>query len=327
MDIQNNRLEISEKSVPKLLLNGKSIPCIALGTGVVKRFYRNKRLYIKDTVIAILRSFKHRKIVRFLKNDITIQKTLKTAIEEGYRLFDTGRLYGHSEKYIGNAISTYDRSQFYIITKVSDVDLLRYKDAPSVHDNLSLSLKFLNTDYVDAYLLHFPSENWKQMYKDIELEYKMGRAKTIGICNFDADELKELLQFCEVKPAICQIELHPLNTKRELRKICAENGIVIMAHTPTAGMSKKVVDSDIITSLVSKYHKSAAQIIYRWHYQNSVIPIVASTSYSHLKENLDIFDFSLTDDEMTNIESLNEDYSFDKNNNKCNDHPDFIYNL
>ncbi len=309
------------------LYNGVDIPCVAFGTGVVKRFYRNKYLYAKDVSMALLRSAKHGKMVRFLKNDLTIQRTLDNAIRCGYRMFDSGRLYGHSEKYIGEAVGKYSREDFFLVTKVSDIDLQRYPDAATVHDNLSLSLKFLKTDHVDAYLLHFPSGDWEAMYRDIEEEYKQGRVRSIGICNFDADELRHLLDICRIKPMICQIELHPLNTKPELRKLCQENGIRIMAHTPTAHMIKEVTDSEIMVSLVRKYNKSAAQILYRWHHQNSAIPIVSSTSEQHLKENLDILDFSLTEEEMAAIEAFDRGHSFDKNNNKINDQPAFIYNL
>ncbi len=323
----SKQTECQLKMEEVILCNGIRMPCIAFGTGVVKRFYRNKAMYIKDTMVALLRSVKHRKMVRFLKNDMTIQKTLDTAIQCGYRMFDSGRLYGHSEKFIGEAVGKYNREDFFIITKVSDVDLIRYPNAATVHDNLSISLKFLNTDYADAYLLHFPSGDWVSMYKEIEKEYKAGKVRALGVCNFDADEMESLLEICEIKPMICQVELHPLNTKRELRKLCSDNGIVVMSHTPTAHMSNRVTESEIMTGLTKKYDKSAAQIIYRWHYQNSVIPIVSSISEEHLQENLDIFDFSLMDDEMERLEELNTNYSFDKNNNKTNDCPGFVYNL
>ncbi len=309
------------------LYNGVDIPCIAFGTGVVKRFYRNKLLYSQDVAMALLKSAKHGKMVRFLKNDLTLRKTLDRSIQCGYRMFDSARLYGHSEKYIGEVVSKYPRKDFFLITKVSDVDLQRYSHIATVRDNLSLSLKYLRTNYIDAYLLHFPAGDWKSMYSDIENEYKVGRVHSIGICNFDTDELRTLLDICEIKPMICQVEIHPLNTKEELRKLCHENGIILMAHTPTAHMVKEVTDSEIIAHLVKKYNKSAAQVLYRWHFQNSVIPIISSVSKEHLKENLDIFDFSLMDDEMKAIEALNRGHSFDKNNNKMNDHPDFIYNL
>ena len=310
-----------------ILTNQEKIPCIAFGTGVIKRYYRNKKMYFKDTLKDVMRSIKHLKISRRLKNDMTINNTLNRAIENGYRLFDTGRLYGHSEQAIGKAIAKNNRNSFFLVTKVSDDDLRRYSSVTTIHDNLMMSLKFLKTDYVDAYLLHFPSGDWISAYKEIEKEYISGYTKAIGVCNFDVDELKKLMREVKIKPMICQVELNPLNTKKDLVNFCKEQGIVLMAHTPTAHMDSRVINSDIFRQLTRKYKKTAAQIIYRWHYQNSVIPIVSSTSNAHMKENLNIFDFHLTDSEMIEIDGLNCGVSFDKNNNKVNDCPDFIYNL
>lgn len=326
---RNNSVDMSEKkSLNTVILNnGLVIPSVAFGTGVIKRFYRNKTLYYKDTLKAILKTVKHRKMVRFWKNDLTIKKTLDQAVACGFRLFDTGRLYGHSEKYIGDILSRYSRKDFFIVTKVSDVDLTRYPDKNTIHDNLSQSLGFLRTDYVDAYLLHFPSGDWISMYKDIEAEYKAGRTKSIGVCNFDTEELKKLKDIADVKPMICQVEVHPLNTKKELVDFCKENNILVMAHTPTGHMSKEIVESEVFKKLTKKYKKSAAQIIYRWHIQNGIIPIMTSTSKQHLIENYEVFDFELSAEDMKDIDMLDRGLSFDKNNNKVNDCPQFIYNL
>lgn len=309
------------------LYNDVEIPEIAFGTGVIKRYYRNKKLYVKDLIISILVSIKHLKVVRRFKNDYTIKKTIRNAMNCGYKLIDTGRLYGHSEKYIGEVINEKERKNIFIISKVSDVDLKRYDYAPSVEDNLKLSLKFLKTDYLDAYLLHFPQGNWLSMYHDIEIAYKDGIVKSIGVCNFDINELEELIKNSEIKPMICQVEMHPLYTKNELIQYCKKNNIIIMAHTPTGHMNKKIVESPIMKTLIEKYKKNPAQIIYRWHLQKGVIPIISSVSKEHLITNLDIYDFELNDSEIVEIDSLNINYSFDKNNNKMNDKPDFIYNL
>lgn len=310
------------------LANGERIPIIAFGTGVVRRFYRNKPKYYKDIFIALLRSLKHMKMVRFLKNDFTLKETLCEAIEAGYKMFDSGRLYGHSEKYIGEVTSTYNRSDLFLITKVCEDDLKRYPNVNNVHDTLSLSLKFLKTNYVDAYLLHFPCPEMIEIYKEIEKEYKIGRAKVIGVCNFDVDELKTLMEVCEIKPMINQIELNPINTRRDVREFCKENGIWVMAHTPTARSNIKAIgETDIMKILTKKYNKSVAQIIYRWHIQNGVIPIVSTISKEHLHSNLDIFDFCLEDEEMESIEALNQNKTCDRYNNKKSDCADFIYNL
>lgn len=319
--------EIKEKKIILELNNGIIIPAIGLGTGVIKRFYRNKIKYSVDIIKAIIKTIKYRKIVRFLKNDVVIKMILKSGIKYGYRLIDTARLYGHSEKYIGDVTKNFDRKELFIITKVSEDDLIRYPHISTVHDNLSLSLKNLKTDYVDAYLLHFPGPKRVEMYREMENEFRSGRARLIGVCNFDIEELDELIEKCEIKPMINQIELNPLNTRVELREYCKKRGIQIIAHTPTARMDKRISESEILKFLAKKYNKSIFQIIYRWHYQNSVIPLVASTSRKHLKRNLDIFDFTLTDEEMRNIDMMNINYSCDKFNNKKSDCQDFVYNI
>lgn len=309
------------------LMNGIEMPYIAFGTGVIKRFYRNKPMYIKDTLRALLVSLKHRKMVRFFKNDLTIRKTLENAMISGYILFDTGRLYGHSEKYIGEIVNKQNRDNVFIITKVSDVDLTRYPDRKTVHDNLSLSLNYLKTDYVDAYLLHFPSGDWKSMYSDIEKEYESGRTKAIGVCNFDINEMQELISIASINPMICQIEIHPLNSKKDLVSFCHKHGIVVMAHTPTGHMNKEVIEAPEFKAIMDKHKKTAAQIIYRWHHQNGIIPIVSSTSKMHMIGNLEILDFELSEEEMSYIDTLDRGYSLDKNCNKTNDCPNFIYNI
>lgn len=309
------------------LYNDYVIPSVAFGTGVIRRFYRNRGLYFKDSFISILKSIKHRKIDRKLKNDLTIYKTINNAIDVGYIFFDTGRLYGHSEKVIGRVISKKNRDEIFILTKVSDVDLERYSYARTVKENLDISLNNLGTDYVDAYLLHFPQGKWIDMYKEIENEYKKGRTRSIGVCNFDIEELEKLKATAEIMPMICQVEIHPLYTKKELIEYCKRENIVIMAHSPTGHMNKKIINSEIFKLLTDKYKKNSAQIMYRWHIQNGIIPIISTVSVQHMRENLDIFDFELTDLEMQAIDSLNENFSFDKNNNKENDCLEFIYNV
>ena len=189
------------------LYNGVQIPDVAFGTGVIKRFYRNKPLYFKDRTISVLKSVKHMKIDRILKNDITIEKVTEKAITHGYCLLDTGRLYGHSEKIIGKVTCDMCRDDVFIITKVSNVDLARYKEAKTVRENLSISLENLCTNYVDSYLLHFPCGDWINMYHDIEEEYKAGRTRSIGVCNFDIEDFLRLKKEIQIKPMIYAIQI------------------------------------------------------------------------------------------------------------------------
>lgn len=311
----------------KELSNGVRLEDIAFGTGVINRFYRNKRLYFKDCFVSILKSVKHLKPDRRMYNDLFIDRILSNAFDAGFRMYDSGRLYGHSEKKIGKLINKKTRREVVLITKVSDVDLERYEGADSVSANLDISLSNFRTDYVDMLLLHFPHGDWLSMYREIEREYERGRARSIGVCNFDVDELKELSANCVIAPMVCQVEMNPLNTKKELLEFCMGNSIAVMAHTPTAHMDKRIASSKIMIELAEKYHKNIGQVIYRWHIQNGVIPIVSTISKDHMKDDLNIFDFNLSESEMIKIDSLNENYTFDKNNNKENDCSNFIYNV
>lgn len=307
------------------LSNGYSIPWISYGTGVVKRYYRNKLLYIKDNIRPILGTIKNRSLSKKLVMDKHGAEKICNAYNFGYRMFDSGRIYGHSEAVIGEGLTHKNRRNYYLTTKISDMDIYRKCSPNTVKGNLELSLKYLQTDYIDAYLLHWPHGDWIDIYSQMEDIYTSGLAKSIGVCNFKMEHFEELLKSCKVTPHLCQTELHPLNSKKDLRKYCREKGIIVMAHTPTGRMSPKIRNNSVLKDLANKHNKSIAQIILRWHFQNNVIPVVATVSENHMKENLDIFDFELSLDEMNMIESINEDYVMLDSDGI--DNPNYIYNL
>lgn len=307
------------------LANGLKIPLIGYGTGVVRKYSRKKLLFIKSNIYPILSSIKHLRISKQLTMDIFAAQIIRNAYSNGFRLFDTGRIYGYSEKMIGKGLNGIDRSSFYLVTKVSDMDIERKCSPDTVRENLSESLRYLGTDHVDAYLLHWPHGDWISIYLEMEKEYKEGRARSIGVCNFNISHFEQLMKKCNILPHICQTELHPFNSKPLLRMFCKEHNIVLMAHTPTARMCEKVRQCKVLLSLSRKYHKTVAQIILRWHMQNGIIPIVATVSGEHMKENLDCGDFTLSQEEMQMIDSLNEDYVMLDSDGV--DDPNYIYNL
>lgn len=309
------------------LRTGAAIPCQGFGTGVVRRYIRNKYLFVRARIRPVLSSIKHLRLHPSLKADLFAADAVRMAYRGGVRLFDTGRIYGHSEPVIGQVLREEGvrREDVFITTKVSDMDVTRAASPDTVAGNLTDSLRYLQTDYVDAYLLHWPSGDWRAIYQAMEAEYHAGRARAIGVCNFTVENFRELAEVAAVEPMICQLELHPLNSKRAVRDYCREHNILVMAHTPTGRMCEAIRACKPLQDLAAKYHKTIAQVILRWHYQNGVVPIVATTSPAHLAENQAIFDFALTESDMAAIEALDEGLVLLPG---CGiDDPNYIYNL
>lgn len=309
------------------LRDGTPVPFIGFGTGVVRRYTRNLPLFLRFRIRPILSSIKHLRLNGILKQDLFTKSYVKQAYREGLRFFDSGRIYAYSEKIIGECMRelVVKRSDVFILTKVSDMDVMREATPHSVAGNLDISLGYLGTDYADAYLVHWPSGDWKGIYKDMEREYERGRVRAIGVCNVTVDHLRDLAAVATVEPMIVQLELHPLNSKRALRDYAREHGILVMAHTPTGRMCEKICASKTLQELAARHGKSIAQIIIRWHYQNGVVPVVATTSAEHMRENQDIFNFELSEQEIAAIEALDEGYVLLPGCGITD--PNYIYNL
>ena len=165
----------------------------------------------------------------------------------------------------------------------------------------------------------------EQGYRQIENIYEAGLARSIGVCNFHLEHFLRLEQCCRIMPMLHQTELHPLNSKKEIREYCKKNGIVIMAHTPTGRMCEMIRQNAVLKELAKKYNKTIAQIIVRWHYQNGIVPIIATKSAAHMKENADIFDFALSASDMDMIESIDRGEVLLPGNGM--DDPRYIWNL
>lgn len=288
------------------LHNGYSLPCIAFGTGVILKYSRNPWLFLTRRIKPLLRSAAHMRLTRELHGDMFCSKILNQAYQSGYSLFDTARIYGFSEKRIGSLCSRHPSENILVITKISDMDIDRVFSPATVAGNLKTSLMNLHRDYVDCYLLHYPHGNWLELYAQMTDVYRQGLAKSIGICNCGIQELKEIERNQLLLPMVCQVEMHPFYVRQELRDYCAGHNIQIMAHTPTARMSEEIRNCSVLKKLAEKYQKSVAQVIMRWHHQSHIIPVISTFNLNHMEENLDIWDFSLSDSEMNAINRLDQ---------------------
>ena len=266
-----------------------------------------------------------------LNNDVTIPaiglgvfqsppeetiSAVENALRDGYRLIDTAAAYGN-EREVAEGIrrSGVPRDEAFITTKlwISDYGF----EAAKV--GFAASLRRLDLDYVDLYLLHQPVpsdfENTIGAYKAAESFLAEGRARAIGVSNFSAEHLRTLIDRTDVVPAVNQVEIHPYFSQPSLRAVHADVGILTQAWSPIGGILVYVPGSDkghgpltdaIITRLATKYDKTPAQIVLRWHVEHGTSAIPKSIKAHRIAENFDVFDFSLTADEVATIDALDK---------------------
>src|SRR5690625_4962434 len=211
---------------------------------------------------------------------------VEEALKAGYRLIDTATVYGNEEG-VGKALAA---------SNVPREDLFITR------------LEKLGLDYVDLYLIHWPTpkyDTYVDTYKALEKLYKDGRTKAIGVCNFDPEHLQRIMDECEVKPTVNQVECHPYLQQNELKQFCKENDILLEAYSPLMN-GQTVLQDEVIGQLAEKHGKTAAQIILRWHLQTDVIVIPKTVTPSRMSENLDVFDFELSQEDMDKIASLDK---------------------
>lgn len=226
--------------------------------------------------------------------------TVREGLKMGYRLIDTANAYVN-ERAVGRGIreSGIDRKEIFLSTKLW---ITEYENENAVDE----TLERLGLDYIDLLFIHQPGENYMAGYRQLEKAYKEGKIKAIGISNFEGKYIEELLEKCEIKPQVIQVEAHPYFTQDELRKILDKEDIKLMSWYPLGHGDSKLMNEEVLKNLAEKYNKTPAQIILRWHTQVGFIVIPGTKNVEHVKENFDIFDFKLTDDEMNEIASINK---------------------
>lgn len=240
----------------------------------------------------------------FLLTPDEAENSVLDALQCGYRLIDTANAY-MNEKAVGRAMkkSAVARDDIFLETKLWPAF---YEQADAVEK----TLQRLDTDYIDLLLIHQPSGNYISGYKLMERAYKEGKVKSIGLSNFTAEQIKEILSICEVKPAVLQTEIHPYHQENELKEFLFENGIAAQAWYPLGHGDKTLLEEPLFAELGSKYGKSAAQTVLRWHMQVGNIVIPGSKNLAHIRENFDLFDFELTDEELAAVTSVNKNVRY-----------------
>ena len=234
-------------------------------------------------------------------SDDETAKIVKYALEVGYRHIDTASFYGN-EVGVGNGIkeSGIKRDEIFLVTKLWNNDHGYEKTIEAFNK----SLKRLQVDYIDLYLIHWPNKLNSETWKAFEHLYNTGKVKAIGVCNFKIGHLEDLKKSAKIMPMVNQVEVHPLSTKDKMLNYCKANNIQLVAWSPI--MRGKIFSSDLIINLSKKYQKTIAEIVLRWHIQRGVIPIPKSSNEKRIRENFDIFDFQLSNEDMELINSLNE---------------------
>lgn len=235
-----------------------------------------------------------------LGEDEEVIKSIKYALEVGYRHIDTATFYGNEEA-IGKAIKESDvkREDIFLATKLWN-DCHGYENAMNSFNN---SIKKLGVDYLDLYYIHWPNELNNDTWRALEDLNYSGKVKAIGVCNFKIGHLEELKKTARIMPMINQIEIHPGFTQKEMVNYCHGNNIQVVAWSPI--MRGRLFTEPLMIELSEKYNRTITQIILRWHIQNDIIPIPKSSNKDRIKENIDIFDFQIEKEDMLKIDSLN----------------------
>ncbi|MEX6014733.1 aldo/keto reductase [Mammaliicoccus sciuri] len=244
-----------------------------------------------------------------VENNDECREAVKHAIISGYKHIDTAQTY-HNEEKVGQGIKEgleatgLNREDLFITTKLWMTDYGR----ENVQSAYEASLKRLGLDYVDLYLIHWPgqdkdliTETWKAM----ENLYNEGKIKNIGVSNFHVHHLEELLQEASIKPVINQIECHPYLTQKELRAYLEAQKIVAQSWSPL--MNGQILEDEVVKEIANELGKTPAQVIIRWNIDENIVVIPKSVTPSRIEENLNVFDFELSEDQLSRLNALNKD--------------------
>ena len=234
------------------------------------------------------------------------KKAVLNAIETGYRLIDTAASY-KNEKAVGDAIkeSGINRKELFITTKLW-IQKNGYEDTKKAFNN---SLEKLQLDYLDLYLIHQPFGDYYGEWRCMEELYKNGKIKAIGVCNFFADRLVDLIMHNEIIPAINQVEVNPFYQKNDYQTIMQEYNVQMQSWAPFAEGRNNMFNNEILLSIAKKYNKSAAQVILNWLVKRNIVVIPKTVRKERMEENFNIFDFELDDSDIKLISSLDKNES------------------
>ena len=228
------------------------------------------------------------------------ENSVRESLKMGCRLIDTANVYVN-ERAVGRGMkdSGVKREELFLSTKLWPTE---YENPDAVDETLAR----LGVEYVDLLYIHQPAGNWLAGYRQLEKAYKEGKAKAIGISNFEGKYIEELQNKWEIIPQFIQVEAHPYFTQKELRKTLEQYGIRLMSWYPLGHGDKSLMEEPVFVELGKKYGKSPAQVILRWHTQMGFAVIPGSKNIDHIRDNLDIFDFTLTEGEMAEIAKLDK---------------------
>ena len=231
----------------------------------------------------------------FMITPADTEVAVESALRNGVRLIDTANAY-MNESATGRGIrnSGVPREEIFLVSKLWPTV---YEKETAVDEMLAR----LGTDYVDVLFLHQPTDNWREGYKNIEKAVREGKVRSIGLSNFSEEEVQEAIDTMYIKPQLVQVEAHPYYPQTELKKLLAKTGMGLMAWYPLGHGDRTLMQQPVFTELAARYGKSNAQIILRWQVQSGNVIFPGSRNPDHIRDNFDIFDFELTDEDMAKI--------------------------
>ncbi|MGI6053022.1 MAG: aldo/keto reductase [Bilifractor sp.] len=243
----------------------------------------------------------------FMMTPDECESAVLEALKDGYRLIDTANAY-MNERAVGRAMkkSGLPREEIYLTTKIMPIDFGYEKTKAAI----DATLKRLDTPYIDLLLLHIRFGDYLGAWKAMEEAVRDGKVRSIGFSNFEAPQIEDIVSHATIMPAVDQIECHPYFQEHAIRELLKKYGIQVECYYPVGHGDKKLMEEPDLRAMADKYGKSVVQVILRWHEQEGFLPIPKSTNPEHIKSNLDIFDFELTDDEMNEIRGLDTNRSY-----------------
>lgn len=288
-------------TVPRTTLkNGVTIPAVGFGHGSIGFVYKP---IAQDNVLG---NRIGKKITNRIKYEIAKYKHINSvahALDIGYRLIDYSFAYGNGKEIMKSIKKAgLKREDIFLTLRASNIQ--QYEG--TVREDFLRGMERMGLEYVDMFMFHWPvTDYFVNTYKEMEKLYKEGYVKVLGVANCHQHHLQAIIDTCEIIPAIDQFEVHPLFTQKSLIEFCQSRGITVQAYTPLARNDDRLSKNLILQGLAKKYNKTIQQIILRWDVQLGVIPIPHSLNTKRQFQNIDIFDFELTNEEIKAIDSIN----------------------